>query len=120
MQSHKNDTTATYQVAFNKFSDWTEAEFSKMLGGKQTPAANKVNAVELATPANGNPVAINWIDLGAVNPVKDQGQCGSCWAFSAVASMEGAHQIATGNLLSFSEQQLVDCDTACYGCNGGW
>jgi KDEL-tailed cysteine endopeptidase len=91
-----------------------------MLGGKQTPAESKVKIIELATPANGDPVAINWINFGPVKPVKYQGQCSSCWAFSTVASTEGAHQIATGNLLSFSEQQLFDCDTACYGRNGGW
>ena len=88
-----------------------------MLGGKQTPAENKVKTVEITTPANGNPIAINWINLGAVNPVKDQGQCGSYWAFSAVAFMKGAHEITTENFLSFSEQQLVYCDAACYGCN---
>ena len=69
-----------------------------------------------------NAETVNWVDAGAVTPVKDQGQCGSCWAFSSTGSLEGAHFVATGELLSFSEQQLVDCAGIRYGnmgCNGG-
>jgi C1A family cysteine protease len=62
---------------------------------------------------------VNWVTKGAVNPVKSQGHCGSCWAFSATASIEGAHFVATKKLLSLSEQQLVDCNTSSHGCNGG-
>merc|ERR1712211_198460 len=63
---------------------------------------------------------VDWVKNGAVNPIKNRGQCGSCWAFSTVGTLESAYQIAAGKLYSFAEQQLVDCDRSDDGCSGGW
>lgn len=67
------------------------------------------------------PETWNWVNKGGVSPVKDQGQCGSCWTFSTVGCLESAHLINFGYLTTYSEQQLVDCagDFDNYGCNGG-
>jgi len=62
------------------------------------------------------PDTVNWVTAGAVTPVKNQGGCGSCWAFSSTGALEGAHQIKSKTLLSFSEQQLVDCSKKNGGC----
>lgn len=83
-------------------SDWTEAEYKAILTHKpQDPATKKITTIETnETVSNG----IDWRTMGAVNPIKDQGQCGSCYAFSGVSASESAHFLASGTLLSFSEE----------------
>ena len=107
----------TFTVGHNFLSTWTHEEYKQILGAKVPE-----NMVEMPTVLDleAAPSAIDWRTKGAVNPVKNQGQCGSCWAFSATCAMEGHHQIQSGKLISLAEQQLVDCDKQCAGCNGGW
>ena len=114
-----NAGNETHVAGHNQFSDWSRAEYKAMLGYVRSETdVRKVHIFDESANAD----SLNWVDAGAVTPVKDQGQCGSCWAFSTTGSLEGAHFVASGELLSFSEQQLVDCAYLKYGnmgCNGG-
>lgn len=113
----------TWTMAVNKYADLTSAEFrSRTSGG--AAGFYKPNAEKYYVPVNlraSLPSSVDWVSAGAVTPVKNQGQCGSCWSFSSTGAMEGAWFIAKGALVSLSEQQLVDCSTAegNMGCNGG-
>jgi len=108
----------SFTVGHNQFSTYTDAEYKRLLGYKMPKNAEQAAVVVLDETAI--PASVDWRTKGAVNPVKNQGQCGSCWAFSATAVTEGHHFIQTGQLLNLSEQQVVDCDKTSYGCNGGW
>merc|ERR1711885_26437 len=110
-----NVAASNFKLGHNKMSDWTEEEFKSILTYK--PEMHEDGAEAPLTGTAASPV--DWRDNGAVNDVQDQGQCGSCWTFSTMASFEAAQFISNGNLEKFAEQQLVDCVRLCYGCNGG-
>ena len=107
----------TSTLEMNKYAIWTEEELKSLTGYKAELNPEEMYAEDL--PTDDLPASIDWVTQGAVTDVKDQGQCGSCWAFSTTGSIEGRHQIATGDLISLSEQQLVDCSWLNHGCNGG-
>lgn len=118
----------SYTLAVNEFADVSPEEFTATNLGMGTGGSKQLRATLGKTPFLGThrysgaalPDAIDWTEQGAVNPVKNQGRCGSCWAFSSMGALEGAWQIATGKLVSFSEQQLVDCSKEeNKGCQGG-
>jgi hypothetical protein len=108
------------KLGVTAFADMTHEEFKEeYVGGLRLRPESERNVVTLSTANMAD--SVDWRTKGAVTPVKNQEQCGSCWAFSAVAAMEGAYFQKNGSLKSFSEQQLVDCSKkeGNHGCQGG-
>ncbi|RZC66932.1 hypothetical protein C5167_010621 [Papaver somniferum] len=119
-----NSENHSYQVGLNSFADLSNDEYKQMYLGTKIDQEKRLGnpksdryAVKLGDKL---PEHVDWREKGAVVDVKNQGSCGSCWAFSTIAAVEGVNNIATGELISLSEQELVDCDTSYnQGCNGG-
>ncbi|EDL93863.1 rCG24278 [Rattus norvegicus] len=109
-----------FSLEMNAFGDLTNTEFRELMTGFQSMGPKETTIFR--EPFLGDiPKSLDWREHGYVTPVKNQGQCGSCWAFSAVGSLEGQIFKKTGKLVSLSEQNLVDCSWSYgnLGCNGG-
>jgi len=123
MINDHNSNEEGWTMGVNEFADLTSEEFSAMFKGYKH-RNNDYQRSQNAPASSGKAAAagdIDWVAKGAVTPIKDQGQCGSCWSFSTTGGVEGAHQLAKGELVSLAEQQLVDCagSSGNQGCNGG-
>ena len=114
------EENSLYRTGITKFSDLTKQEFAKIYLNLNYDALAMANFdPTIVKVSNAAPDAYDWRDYGRVSPVKDQASCGSCWAFSTIANLEGLYYAKKGVMKTFSEQMLVDCDTSDSGCNGG-
>jgi C1A family cysteine protease len=104
-------------LGLNQFADLTLEEFTDLHTGL---IPRKSNGQVFNANTNDLPANVDWRQKGAVTPIKNQGACGSCWAFSAIGALEGQYFINNNKLVSFSEQNFVDCVTKAHGCQGGW
>ena len=121
---HNADLTQNFTMGVNQFTDLTPEEFkSRVIGDRVKTTLGSFGCKSFASTASGAPAALDWRNKGVVNPVRDQGQCGSCWAFATTANAESAWALAKGQLLDLSEEYLVDCAQGVgyynMGCNGG-
>lgn len=121
--NHNLDFTQNFTMGVNQFTDLSPEEFKKKYVSGLRTEVSSYGCKTFSSSASNCPVSIDWRNKGAVTSVKDQGQCGSCWTFSATGAIEGAWAIANSQLIDLSEQELVDCATGAsygsHGCDGG-
>ncbi|XP_073423312.1 cathepsin K isoform X1 [Dendrobates tinctorius] len=110
----------TYDLAMNHLGDMTSEEIVQTMTGLLVPSNHQSNNTYEEDKKARIPKYIDYRKKGYVTPVQNQGSCGSCWAFSSVGALEGQLMKKTGQLVSLSPQNLVDCDTDNYGCQGGY
>lgn len=116
-----NKKENTFTLGLTPFADLTLDEFRLThLGVRNTSDTVKTVCGEWKASANTPPQSLDWRDKNIISPIKDQGQCGSCWAFAATETLESAYALLNGDLEILSPQELVDCDTTSYGCSGGY
>ena len=119
---HNLDPAQNFTMGVNQFTDLTNAEFKFAYVGGYKPLQS-FGCDSFSSHGSDLPSSIDWTTMGVVNDVRDQGQCGSCWAFATTANAESVWAITTGSLLDLSEELLVDCATGAgyfnMGCNGG-
>ena len=123
IEAHNALSNKKWEAGVNDFAVLTDAERSQYLGLRNvSDILNVPVSPQLSSVLGAAPSAIDHTSLSHVTSVKNQGGCGSCWAFGAVASFEGSYAIATKNLKTFAEQELLDCTypDSRNGCNGGW
>ncbi|XP_073154185.1 senescence-specific cysteine protease SAG39-like [Henckelia pumila] len=122
IERSNSEETRTYKLRINEFADLKNDEFRAARNGYKKFHHKNASTSFRYEGVKDVPESMDWREKGAVTGVKNQGQCGSCWAFSTVAAMEGINQISTKKLISLSEQELLDCDRTDdnQDCHGGF
>jgi C1A family cysteine protease len=121
--SHNLDNTYNFTMGINQFTDLTPSEFKQQYASSYKGQVQSFGCVPFSSSTTNLPASLDWTTQGVVSSVRDQGKCGSCWAFATTANAESVWAISTGKLIDMSEELLVDCATGVgylnMGCNGG-